>query len=187
MQIMRHRPGEIEAMYFDKLPQRCKEMIFEYLSYSFPYRGCVDKALYFDVGSIYNEECRSPIEQIFSLAFEIMLFVKHYDLFGYVIFNSQQDIYVGSKHYVVDFAFDTDDICIEDAKDKFNVFKIVIECDGHDFHEKSKEQVKKNNQRDLDLKMAGYDVLHFSGSQLYNEPFQCADKAIDYIISKIKK
>ena len=51
MESKKHRPGEIDAMYFDKLPQRCKEMVFEYLSCEFPYEVTGDKAFYFDVCS----------------------------------------------------------------------------------------------------------------------------------------
>jgi len=187
MGIKKHRPGEIEAMYFDKLPQRCKEMIFEYLSCEFPYALDSDKAFYFDVCSMYNEDCKSPIEHMFYLAFDIMCFVNHFDLLTYIVLYAQQDVYRNTKHYIADFVFDTDNIGVEDIYDKINPFKLVIECDGHEFHEKTKAQVKKDNERDYDLKMAGYDVLHFSGSQIYNEPFRCANEALEYIVSKIQK
>ena len=46
---------------------------------------------------------------------------------------------------------------------------IIIECDGHDFHEKTKEQAKYDKQRDRFLMSKGYKVLHFTGSEIYND------------------
>jgi very-short-patch-repair endonuclease len=66
--------------------------------------------------------------------------------------------------YTVDFIveFDKD-------WDGENVTKIVIECDGHEFHEKTKEQVSKDKKRDRELQKMGYKVLRYSGSDLYKE------------------
>jgi hypothetical protein len=32
--------------------------------------------------------------------------------------------------------------------------------------------------------MAGYDVLHYSGSQIFNDPIKCANEIYDYITIK---
>lgn len=48
--------------------------------------------------------------------------------------------------------------------------KIAIELDGHEFHERTKEQVAYRNRRDRDLQAAGWTVLHFSGSELLRNP-----------------
>lgn len=175
----KHRSGEIEAIFFDKLPPRCKEMFFEFLSCDFPYDG--NKAFFIDVGQLYNEECESPIEQIFSLAYEIISFVSPPTEYSMNLI-CQHDISANGNKYRVDFCFDPS--YFEEGYDK--PFKLVIECDGHDFHERTKAQVVKGNKRDYDLKMAGYDVLHFSGSQIFNEPFQCAKETYDYILEKLK-
>ena len=45
---------------------------------------------------------------------------------------------------------------------------VIIECDGHDFHEKTKEQVTKDKIRERFLVENGYKVLRFSGSEIYN-------------------
>jgi hypothetical protein len=31
------------------------------------------------------------------------------------------------------------------------------------------------------LKVAGYNILRFSGSQIYNHPFECAEETFKYI------
>lgn len=43
---------------------------------------------------------------------------------------------------------------------------IVIELDGHEFHEKTKEQVARDNKRTRALTQAGMTVLRFSGHEL---------------------
>lgn len=47
---------------------------------------------------------------------------------------------------------------------------LAIELDGHEFHEKTKEQVTYRNQRDRALQLAGWRVLHVSGSELWKTP-----------------
>jgi hypothetical protein len=48
--------------------------------------------------------------------------------------------------------------------------KIAIELDGHDFHERTKEQVARRNQRDRVLGMSGWTVWHISGSEFHANP-----------------
>ena len=44
----------------------------------------------------------------------------------------------------------------------------IIECDGHEFHEKTKEQAKYDKQRERFLVNCGYKVLRYSGSEILN-------------------
>lgn len=53
---------------------------------------------------------------------------------------------------------------------------IVIECDGHDFHEKTKEQASRDKRRDREILTAGYPVLRFTGSEIYRDAIACADQ-----------
>lgn len=54
---------------------------------------------------------------------------------------------------------------------------ISIECDGHEFHERTKEQVERDNKRTRDLQMAGITVVRFAGSEIVKSPAQCAREA----------
>lgn len=45
----------------------------------------------------------------------------------------------------------------------------VIECDGHDFHEKTKEQAQYDKQRERFLVSQGYKVLRYTGSEIIND------------------
>lgn len=52
--------------------------------------------------------------------------------------------------------------------------RVAIECDGHDFHEKTKEQAGSDNSRNRALLAAGWPVMRFTGSQIHADPFACA-------------
>lgn len=48
--------------------------------------------------------------------------------------------------------------------------KTVVEIDGHDFHEKTKQQASRDKKRDRDLLAMDIFTLRFSGSDVYNDP-----------------
>ena len=56
--------------------------------------------------------------------------------------------------------------------------KLVVECDGHEFHEKTPEQAKKDKSRDRDLLSRGYPVMRFTGSEIYRYPLKCAEQVV---------
>ena len=54
-----------------------------------------------------------------------------------------------------------------------DVLKIVIEIDGHDWHEKTKEQACYDKRRDRDIIKYGYIVLRFTGSEIFTNSKRC--------------
>jgi very-short-patch-repair endonuclease len=54
--------------------------------------------------------------------------------------------------------------------------RVVVECDGHDFHERTKEQAARDKERDRILQGQGYYVLRFTGSELWRDPAACAEQ-----------
>lgn len=61
---------------------------------------------------------------------------------------------------------------------------VLVECDGHDFHERTKEQAKRDRQRDRDLQRAGFQVFRFTGSEIFADPFKCAEEAFNAAFGK---
>jgi len=53
---------------------------------------------------------------------------------------------------------------------------IAIEVDGHDFHERTKEQAARDKARDRALITAGWTVLRFSGSEVWRDAFRCVQE-----------
>ena len=61
--------------------------------------------------------------------------------------------------------------------------KLVVECDGHDFHERTKEQAARDRKRDRDMTLSGYCVIRFTGSEIWRDPWQCAEDIYYQIIA----
>lgn len=59
---------------------------------------------------------------------------------------------------------------------------LAVECDGHEFHERTKAQAKKDRSRDRRLQQAGYTVFRFTGSEIWNDPCACADQIIEWAL-----
>lgn len=59
--------------------------------------------------------------------------------------------------------------------------KIIVECDGHDFHEKTKEQASYDKKRDRFLISKGYTVLHFTGSELHKNVNECVNEILKFL------
>lgn len=57
---------------------------------------------------------------------------------------------------------------------------LVVECDGHDFHERTKEQAARDRKRDRELSLKGYDVFRFTGSEIWRDPIKCAEDVIQW-------
>lgn len=80
-------------------------------------------------------------------------------------FRCQQVLY----DYRVDFCFKTV------LRGDYRI--LALECDGHDFHERSKAQAARDRKRDRTPVKAGIKVIRFTGSEIYNRPAACAEEA----------
>jgi hypothetical protein len=67
----------------------------------------------------------------------------------------------------------------------FETTALLIECDGHDFHERTKEQARKDRSRDRQLQFAGFDVFRFTGAEIHADAFGCAEEIADFLSQKI--
>lgn len=101
----------------------------------------------------------TPIEQI--VFFKLSTWLRFMRP-GYLEFSPQVTI----GPYRVDFLV------------TFNGVKYVIECDGHDFHERTKEQAQKDKKRDRDLQNLGYKVFRFTGSEIWTSRGKCVVTAL---------
>ena len=126
-------------------------------------------------------DCESPIEQLLAVSLERinLLGFYHYNPFIDVIaIDKQQEIRINKKTiYRVDFL-----ITVHYKNQGMKGF--VIECDGHEFHQKTKEQVEKDNQRTRDLQMKGFEVVRFSGTEIWHRSYKCACEIRGLILSK---
>lgn len=70
---------------------------------------------------------------------------------------------------------------------KFTPIKIVVECDGHDFHERTKAQASKDKARDRELQAGGMRVFRFTGSEIWGAPNKCAREVCLALLCLINK
>lgn len=131
-------------------------------------------------------KCESPIEEVLMAALYIASKICEETIhfmpggsslpdrpfFDQTAFIYQQ---IGLGQYRVDIA-------IHDATLPFEIGEpriMIVECDGHDFHERTKEQARRDKQRDRFLQSRGFKVLRFTGSEIWADPDQCADEIIN--------
>ena len=135
--------------------------------------------------------CESPIEELFALTmwargvWTERVEMHHCHTLGSLVHYAKID---PSKMYfcaqVTIVGYRVDFVLVEAASGQDDPSVFAIECDGHDFHEKTKEQVRKDKARDRALVAAGCYVLRFSGSEIWANPVACVDQVLDLVAAK---
>lgn len=119
------------------------------------------------VDAIQNFKITSPIEQLFVAA----LFIESHRAVksdGKVMFSPQ----FRECGYVIDFMLA--------AGGKTG----LVELDGFDFHDATKERATRDKRRDRALMHEGWIVIRFSGQEVSASPIACAKEAIDIVASR---
>jgi hypothetical protein len=76
----------------------------------------------------------------------------------------------GGQPYRLDFVLHLEVLDRENQKAHVNSVLIDVECDGHDFHERTKEQAERDRRRDREVQQVGYFVARFTGAEIAREP-----------------
>lgn len=154
--------------------------------------------------------CESPIEARFLLG--LICSCAFHNLTVAIANDEEDDVYVGRgsgwqewtlrvypqfqiKDYRVDFAlssvFENPDITVARMVGKPDPLgplvvenRLVVECDGHNFHERTPEQAARDKSRDRDLLNLGYPVMRFTGSEIVSGPLKCASHVMDWVFDK---
>lgn len=137
--------------------------------------------------------CESPIEEllIFAVKFtahfdrsrfsfqQIMIITPGSDVFFHRVPEHEGHLLVGVQvglatvgGWRVDFLF-----CAH-SPDGWR--QLIVECDGHDFHERTKEQAARDRSRDRQAQTAGFEVFRFTGSEIWSDPMGCARQILDW-------
>lgn len=85
--------------------------------------------------------------------------------------RTQVPVAAGQSRYRIDFQV-VGSVGFEEVP-----LKLAIELDGHEFHERTREQVELRNRRDRDLQSAGWKLLHFSFSEMQSDPEKCVTES----------
>lgn len=143
-----------------------------------------DKDLLFwqdEDGSMLVDKCESPIEQLMFLG--LADFFKNFE---YIFENLIINIEVQKRFLFKGVYYRTDIFVNIGDSNILKSYPYVIECDGHQFHEKTKEQVRKDRQRERDLMKLGNKVIRFSGSEILEDPEKCARDFWDIVKSDME-
>lgn len=127
----------------------------------------------------------TPIEQMFEMGNWIN-FATAKGVFLYT--NPQEEMLVNGKKYIVDFlieGYETWDIEKHRPKQWYLKKPLIVELDGKEYHSTTK-QMNHDYKRETDLKLAGYDIIRFTGSQIYNDVWGCLDKVCEYVLKAEK-
>jgi very-short-patch-repair endonuclease len=66
-----------------------------------------------------------------------------------------------------------------------NIYPLIVECDGHEFHERTKEQAAKDRARDREFQAKGFTVFRFTGAEIYRDPCKCAVQITEWAEEKL--
>lgn len=84
--------------------------------------------------------------------------------------------------YTADFAITVRFPLKTEPSDFINV---VVECDGHDYHERTKEQAAHDKKRDIEMTMLGWSVVRFTGSQIHKDAAGCANGVLELVSKRV--
>lgn len=130
------------------------------------------------INRISPMQLESPIEAIFAMHWmvaeaqqpeleEIVTCFPHYAF--------RQD----GELFRPDFTVGANVMPYEDMVSRMHDQVIVVELDGHDFHERTKQQVAARNRKDRAIQRRGWAVCHFSGSEIVGDPDECVRHVLD--------
>lgn len=55
--------------------------------------------------------------------------------------------------------------------------RLIVECDGHEWHDRTKQQAAYDRARDRELLVLKFVTVRFTGSEIYHSPERCARDA----------
>lgn len=119
----------------------------------------------------FVQRCESPIERLFAATI-------CYRSTPEIPSNSGWRPQVEIGRYRADFVY------VYPDDDKGPRYKVAVELDGHDFHEKTKEQAGRDKRKDRALLAAGYYVMRFTGSEVWADPWKCVDEVEEFAFEK---
>jgi very-short-patch-repair endonuclease len=117
-----------------------------------------------------RHEIVSPIEQIFLLEWKHQRIEETFD----VELIPQAEVASRIGNFALDFL-------VRSKSPTGKNVRIGIELDGHDFHEKTRQQTTRDKQRERAIMLSGITVLRFTGSEIVSQTSKCIREIIDFL------
>lgn len=159
-----------DKMYYDEKID-IKENLVDNVSFHLYATKC-DMNMSLEMSMI---DCESPIEQLLALELErkqLNMMFLYNPFINVVDIYKQESIDIDGKTYRVDFLMG---VIYKDLYDHEKKKQYIIECDGHEFHQKTKQQVENDNKRSRLFQKNGYEIIRFSGSEIHKSPHKCVE------------
>jgi len=143
-----------------------------------------------------NDSSESPIEMVMALALWIagrekidqVCYILNGRIYGRT--DSKQVLTIEPQanidEYRVDFALTLRSPVQESLATPFprcHFQHMVVECDGFNFHDRTRDQACRDRKRDRRLQTLGYLVFRYAGSEIWADVFQCATEAIEVLLA----
>lgn len=131
--------------------------------------------------------CESPIERLFATAFwsrfdwRGVSEMSHVGMDGLAEYAAEQEPKVVWSPQVLIAGHRVDFLFAQEMAGSEPTRFLVVECDGHEFHEKTKKQAARDKARDRAIVAAGASVIRFAGSEIYRDAGACADEVFGII------
>jgi very-short-patch-repair endonuclease len=130
---------------------------------------------------IIRKGIESPIEKLFLVEWRYQ--TQFYDDF--------RDFFITQQYYIGEYRVDfviyevTLDEWFSGGKSSYpDTHKercLVIELDSYVYHGSDPEQFTKEKERERELKKEGWDIMRFSGREVYRDVEKCVKEALEYI------
>lgn len=61
------------------------------------------------------------------------------------------------------------------------IIPLAVECDGHEWHERTRQQAASDRARDRHLLLRGVTTIRFTGSDIHHDDLGCATECVDVL------
>jgi very-short-patch-repair endonuclease len=158
----------------------------------------ISKELVEDVSNSSTEMVESPIERLMKTAFLMREYKRNITsiLSVSVIINEDMNTMEDAVNHAVNSPF----VIVVMSQAKVGTYRaeflaafnpgcsgsrnalklLAIECDGHEFHQKTKQQAARDRARDRYFLKRGIPVMRFTGSEIWENAINCVDDVISY-------
>ena len=126
-----------------------------------------------DLDAAY-ETCESPIERKLLPHLVLLKPAMLGHRWGSTLDNAVE-VLLKPQHEIGDYRVDFAMI-VRPAFDPRPSLQVAIECDGHEFHDATKEAAARDKRRANDLQIAGWRLMRFSGRQIHENAAGCAEQ-----------
>lgn len=126
-------------------------------------------------------ECESPIEQLFETALRLVLQIT----------ENEAEFYHNGKEYVHSGVYWSSQYQVENYRadyfmsvNRINSINIIVELDGHRFHEMSEKQRRYEKKRDRFFQKRGFRVFRFTGAEVVANPFKPVIECVSFLLDQ---